>query len=47
MVILESVFFIGICGAQVYYIQNLLENKRLIWAHVEKVIQVVWYGVFN
>lgn len=30
MVIVESVFFIAICGAQVYYIQNLLENKRLI-----------------
>jgi hypothetical protein len=30
MVIFESIFFIAICFAQVYYIKNFLENKRVI-----------------
>lgn len=30
MVVFESVFFLLICGAQVYYIKNYLENKRVI-----------------
>jgi hypothetical protein len=30
MVMFESLFFIAICGAQIYYVKNLLENKRVI-----------------
>ena len=30
MVVFESIFFVVICGAQIYYIKNILENKRVI-----------------
>ena len=30
MVAFESIFFVGICFAQVYHIKNFLENKRVI-----------------
>ena len=30
MVLLESFVFVAICAAQVYYIKNFLENKRVI-----------------
>jgi hypothetical protein len=30
MIIAESVLFVAICGAQVYYIKKFLESKRVI-----------------
>lgn len=32
--IIESIFFMGIAAAQVFYIRNMLESKRIIWVSI-------------